>query len=223
MTVPFSGQTHTRGIACSTQRAKYTGAPMTGSAGVDWRGAVFRLRGGIWAAAFVAAWVFARPTPALLTVVISMVAAGHALRFWAAGYIPAYRGESLEAPRLTTSGPYALVRNPLYIGNALIGLGWSVPAGRGVILLFAVLFVAVYGLVIVPHEEAFLARTFGPAYERYRSVTGRWVPKQRPTGRIAAAPFDWQFARRSEMHSLWLNVLATVLIATRPLVPLMVS
>ena len=143
------------------------------------RATVFRLRGAASAAAFVVVWLAARPTFALMAIALGLVAAGHALRFWAAGYIPAYRGESLEAPRLATEGPYALVRNPLYIGNGLIGLGWCTPAGPIALAVFPALFAILYCIAIVPHEEAYLSAAFGERYEEYRDRVSMLCPLPR--------------------------------------------
>lgn len=180
---------------------------------------MFRRRGIITAVACLVAWVAARPTPVKVAITCALVIAGQALRLWAAGHIAAYRGESLEAPRLVTGGPYAIVRNPLYIGNGLIGLGWSLPAGPVAVAVFLVLFVMLYAVAIVPYEEKFLAKEFGTEYDSYRHATGRWLPAAGFDGRMTFEPFDGPSALRSESHSIWLNLLCTVMIAARPLFP----
>jgi protein-S-isoprenylcysteine O-methyltransferase Ste14 len=71
---------------------------------------------------------------------------------------------------LTASGPYRLVRHPLYLGWFLLVLGPAHMTGDR--LLFAVLTCA-YLIVAVPWEERSLERTFGEAYARYRGLV-RW-------------------------------------------------
>ncbi len=73
-------------------------------------------------------------------------------------------------PALVTTGPYRLVRHPLYLGWILVTFG--APHLTGDRLTFAVLTTA-YVLVAVPWEERSLARTFGTAYARY-SAEVRW-------------------------------------------------
>jgi protein-S-isoprenylcysteine O-methyltransferase Ste14 len=176
---------------------------------------VFRLRGAVWFAAFLVAWLAAKPTQAIAAGMLALVLAGQALRFWAAGHIGAYRGETVEAPRLTRDGPYAIVRNPLYIGNGLIGLGWSLPAGA-IGLVFPIAYVLVYIVAIVPLEEAFLTERFGDEYRQYRRETPGWWRTRWPAARPGARAFDARAAWRAEVHSLWMNAVGTLLILLRP-------
>jgi protein-S-isoprenylcysteine O-methyltransferase Ste14 len=91
----------------------------------------------------------------------ALVAAGSALRLWAAGHM-AEKGEDLAV-----TGPYAHTRNPLYLGSLIAGLGfcpasglwWSYP-------MVAFLFTLFYIPTIIS-EERYLARRHGKAYEDY--------------------------------------------------------
>jgi protein-S-isoprenylcysteine O-methyltransferase Ste14 len=183
------------------------------------RAVAFRFRGGVWAVAFLFAWLVARPTLALLAVVTAFVAAGQMLRFWAAGYIRTYRGETHAAASLATGGPYAFVRNPLYLGNGLIGLGLSLSSAPAVVALFSLLFAVLYVVLIVPQEERFLSAAFGESYERYRQRTPRWIPAAWPAPHRGAGRFDWQAAWSGEVHSARLHALCLVLLAARPFFP----
>lgn len=81
--------------------------------------------------------------------------------------------------RLTTSGPYACVRNPLYIGNLLIIMGaavaselvWATP----LILMWAFF---VYDRV-AQHEERGMIAQYGEDYLRYAAQVPRWLPARR--------------------------------------------
>ncbi|MCJ7543717.1 MAG: isoprenylcysteine carboxylmethyltransferase family protein [Phycisphaerae bacterium] len=103
-------------------------------------------------------------------------AVGLALRVWAQVHLR-YRLKVRKT--LTTTGPYACVRNPSYIGNTIIlsgvcmltGMFWFVP----VQLVYCA---AVYSLV-VRYEEAYLATTFGAPYLEYCSAVPRWFPRWR--------------------------------------------
>ena len=175
---------------------------------------VFRLRGGIWTLLFLLILILARPTRQSLLLGLPFVLLGQAWRFWAVGCIGRYRGEAVGAERLATWGPYAFMRNPLYFGNGLIGLGWGLMAGPWAVLLFLVSFFVLYGLLIVPHEESFLLSKFGDEYRDYRMRTGAFLPRAWPSGRIAG-PFAAGILWTSERHTLLSTLAGTLLIAAK--------
>nr|PIE55560.1 MAG: cobalt-zinc-cadmium resistance protein [Dethiosulfovibrio peptidovorans] len=178
------------------------------------RAAAFRLRGGIWTALFLAILWLASPSAPSVAIGLIPVMLGQALRCWAAGCIGRYRGERVSAKRLATWGPYSLCRNPLYVGNGLIGLGWGIMAGIVPLILFALTFWVLYGLLIVPWEERFLLKKFGDAYRRYRRTVGAFCPKQWPVC-VELGSFDLSILWRSERHSLLVTLLGTVVLASR--------
>ena len=102
---------------------------------------VFKMRGGLWTLLFVIILFMTRKTePKQIYLALIIIIFGQLWRFWAAGSIGLYRGENVKAARLATRGPYALMRNPLYFGNFLIGLGWSIIAGLHAVIMFIVSF-----------------------------------------------------------------------------------
>lgn len=116
---------------------------------------------------------FARPTPELLAAGGLLAAVGLAVRAAAAGFIHKDR-------ELTTTGPYAFSRNPLYLGSFLLGLGITVAGGRW---LFAALFVAFFAWVysrVIRQEAAHLSETFGEAYADYARHVPIFLPRPTP-------------------------------------------
>lgn len=179
------------------------------------RKSVFRLRGGIWTALYLAILLLAHPVYARLAPALCLVIIGQMLRFWAVGCIVRYRGEEVKAEHLATWGPYAWVRNPLYLGNGLIGLGWSVFAGPQVTLLFVISFVLVYPVFIIPHEETFLAKRFGETFSAYRERTPKLFPwKPLPPNRVSG-PYRREILWISERHSVWVTVAGSLLLFSR--------
>jgi len=92
---------------------------------------------------------------------ILTLAVGTGLRFWASGYLQ-------KESRLCTRGPYAITRNPLYLGSLLVAL--SMPLGQAqwvLTLAVALIFLALFR-AIVAKEEAVLATKFDPDYGIYR-------------------------------------------------------
>jgi len=107
-----------------------------------------------------------------------LVLCGAALRFWAVRNIGrSARTRSAKARRLVTTGPYALMRNPLYFGNMLIGLGacvlsellWMVP-------IFSALFAFQYACIIA-WERDLLRQRFGEEYEEYARRVPAFFPR----------------------------------------------
>jgi protein-S-isoprenylcysteine O-methyltransferase Ste14 len=104
------------------------------------------------------AWL-SRPTFVSLAEGLPVSLAGLALRAWATGHLE-------KNQRLTRSGPYSFIRNPLYLGTLLVAAGFVV-AGRQWILaaLFAAVFLLVY-LPVIELEEQHLRNLF-PEFTGY--------------------------------------------------------
>jgi protein-S-isoprenylcysteine O-methyltransferase Ste14 len=104
---------------------------------------------------------------------LPLILAGEGLRIWSHGYLRKIR-------KLAISGPYAYVRNPLYVGNFLIGFGFCVVIWElWVATLFTIGFGLVYWVTIKGEEEK-LAKKFGEAYRRYAESVPRIIPQITP-------------------------------------------
>ena len=187
--------------------------------GTRLRETLFRYRGLVWgifaAAVLVLPVSFSTPR---FCAAVPTVLAGQCLRFWAAGVIPKYRTLSLDAPRLVTWGPYAWVRNPLYAGNGLMGLGWALMAGWTFVAAFAALYFVLYSLTIIPHEEQFLGVRFGEEYDVYKRSVPALIPNFRDFASRAPknlSGFDRGKSWFMERHSLGMNAFVTVLVLAR--------
>ena len=128
------------------------------------------------------------------------------IRIWAQIYLH-YRLPVHKC--LTKDGPYAIVRNPIYVANTLMLLGltvlseliWFLP----VMLLWCVL---VYGMV-VRREEAHLAEKYGQPYRDYQCAVPRWIPNFQLRGRLIGYGMIHRYLVRSiiaEAHCLLLLV-----------------
>jgi protein-S-isoprenylcysteine O-methyltransferase Ste14 len=108
---------------------------------------------------------------------------GLGLRFWASGY--------LEKSRvLATSGPYAYTRNPLYLGNFILGLGVSVIANNaGLNFYYLVSFTFLY-LGTIDEEQKVLAEKFGAPYRDYVAGVPVFFPRWTPYAGSQKKPFD---------------------------------
>ena len=116
------------------------------------------------------------PVPGAVAWSLALVIPGLWLRAYSAGYIK-------KNQELTTTGPYAFVRNPLYLGSILIAAGFAVALlSWPVALAIAIMFVAIY-VPVIASEERFLRAHF-PEFDEYCRRVPRLIPRLTP----AASP-----------------------------------
>jgi len=149
---------------------------------------VFAHRGTLLAIPAIALAVFGKPSGASIVVGSAIAIAGECLRCWAVGYSGVTtRSDKVTAPKLTTAGPYAYVRNPLYVGNFITALGFALAFTGGNEVAFRLTLIglalgamiAVYA-AIVPHEEAYLRSVFGKAFDAYTASVPAVFPRATP-------------------------------------------
>ncbi len=76
---------------------------------------------------------------------------------------------------IVTDGPYALTRNPIYLGFALFQVGIGLWGDKLAVLLMTVPAIAATNNWIIAREESYLLRKFGAEYERYLTQARRWM------------------------------------------------
>lgn len=159
------------------------------------RVAKLRVPGGfILVAAFL--WLSA-PSRASLAIGLPVSIVGLALRAWAAGHLE-------KNTTLADGGPYAHVRNPLYIGTLLTAAGLVIASRRWELgVLFVAVFLLIY-LPVVELEEQHLRKLF-PDYDAY----ARRVPKLLPRlSGSSAKCFRWSVYRKNQEYQALLGFLA---------------
>ncbi len=144
-------------------------------------------RGGTWVQrwrvplGFVCAALFiilAKPDGRSLVIGGAVALVGLGIRAWASGHIR-------KNARLAVSGPYAHTRNPLYLGSFILGLGFTIAASSGLLLLlllgglFASLFLGIYWPVMRV-ESSTLAEMFGEEYRAYAAAVPLLFPRLTP-------------------------------------------
>lgn len=107
---------------------------------------------------------------------------------------------SRDVQRLVTYGAFAWCRNPLYVGNYLAWMGFTVVSGVFWFLPVATLLFAIEYTLIVRYEEGVLESIFGAEYLAYKARTPRWFGRP-PAGSTAGA-HDWREAIWSERSTL---------------------
>ena len=143
---------------------------------------------------------------ALVGVGAVLVALGEAIRLWSVRQIGAIsRTRSDRLGPLVASGPFAVVRNPLYVGNVTLWIGFAMSAR---LPWLAPVFVAILAFeyhAIVRWEERLLDERLGERYRAYAEQVPRWVPNTISRSRTAASEvsvFSWRETFYSERGTL---------------------
>ena len=79
--------------------------------------------------------------------------------------------------RLVARGPYSRARNPMYVGGALLLLGFGLFQQSPAIVAFVPAWWLLFHLIVVLYEEEHLRAKFGPDYDEYCRRTPRWIPR----------------------------------------------
>jgi protein-S-isoprenylcysteine O-methyltransferase Ste14 len=122
--------------------------------------------GFLFAVVFV---LLARPTWASILVGGLVMIPGLILRGLASGHVQ-------KDKQLTTSGPYAYTRNPLYLGSLLMAAGFAIAARSWWIVAMMLLMFAVIYIPVIAAEERYLRQTFSE-YEDYSCRVPRMLPR----------------------------------------------
>ena len=194
---------------------------MKGGSGV--REFLFRYRGYTPVPIVILMLLFARPTAASFAWGLPIALLGEAIRLWGvslAGSATRATG-GVGAIELVTSGPFAYVRNPLYMGNLLLYLGMGIASNalspwlQAAALLW---FFAQYS-AIVSLEEEFLVGRFGEEYTRYCAAVPRFLPTfRRYEGGEPQPGLSLGRGLRSERRTLQAMALLTIALVVRGIV-----
>jgi protein-S-isoprenylcysteine O-methyltransferase Ste14 len=148
----------------------------------------FKYRNYIFPVVFILSLIFIKPKPFLGSVSMDrwmdflgmMVAlSGEILRILVIGYIYIKRGgknKRVYAEDLVQGGLFALVRNPLYLGNIIILIGIAIIINSEPFYIIGIPFFVFFYFSIVIAEEDFLRKKFGSEYEEYCKRVNRFLP-----------------------------------------------
>ena len=154
--------------------------------------------------------IFAKPQWPGMMIGIILVGLGEAIRIWAAGHLQ-------KNENLTVTGPYAYVKNPLYIGSILITTGFCILADNIYILAAATL---AFCFHYIPYKKRVegerLKRIFGSRYEDYDEKVLDYIPKLTPYSNEKAPWRFRNFIENSEEGILLLILAGVLVILSRP-------
>lgn len=116
--------------------------------------------------------LLAKPSNISLLVGVAVGIVGLAIRAWAAGFLRKHEA-------LATDGPYALTRNPLYFGSAILAAG-VIMVGKSVWGgVLVILYILLFYPTVMRREEAELRERYGQQFETYAALVPLFWPKMR--------------------------------------------
>jgi protein-S-isoprenylcysteine O-methyltransferase Ste14 len=142
--------------------------------------------------AVVYIWL-ARPTRTSLIAGALVLVPGLVLRGLASGHVQ-------KDKQLTTSGPYAYTRNPLYLGSLILGAGFAIAARSWWIVAVMLLMFALIYVPVIAGEERYLRQTF-PGYDDYACHVPRMWPRLTPYGSQQSAYSSARYWKHHEYEA----------------------
>jgi protein-S-isoprenylcysteine O-methyltransferase Ste14 len=136
--------------------------------------------------AAVVLW-FARPTPASILAGAIVGTIGLWVRARAAGHLH-------KQEILTTTGPYAYTRNPLYLGSFVLTSGAAIAAHSWISALILFVYFAVFYSFVMRREEGELYRRHGDAFRDYAQTVPLFLPRLTPAKLSAASAYAGTFS-----------------------------
>jgi protein-S-isoprenylcysteine O-methyltransferase Ste14 len=120
---------------------------------------------------------------------VAVALAGESLQLWATAHLR-------KNVQVVKSGPYAWLRNPMYLGRFFVGLGLALLTWRWYLILPYVVVYCFYAQARVLGEERHLAGVFGADYEQYCQTVSRWLPVP-PRRRLSTERWSWDSVMRN--------------------------
>jgi len=169
-----------------------------------------------FAAVLLLLWI-ARPQPVTYPLGCAFALLGILVRVWGCGHLR-------KNQDVVTSGPYAYVKNPLYVGTFLLSLGGVLAVGSPEMpsLLAWVAIGPLYLLVwfgyYMPKKQRIegdrLRKHFGPAYDEYDRAVPAFVPSLRRYPKASSA--GWSMQTFLSNHEVGLDLMLVAMFAVMP-------
>jgi protein-S-isoprenylcysteine O-methyltransferase Ste14 len=137
--------------------------------------------------------LLAQPTKTSLIVGALVLVPGLILRGLASGHVQ-------KDKQLTTSGPYAYTRNPLYLGSLMLAAGFAIAARNWWIVGIMILMFALIYIPVIAGEERYLRQTF-PDYGEYARRVPRFLPRLTPYGSQQSAYSSERYWKHREYRA----------------------
>ena len=139
--------------------------------------------------------ILARPTPGSILIGAVLGVVGLGIRAYAAGYLH-------KQAVLTTTGPYAYTRNPLYFGSSFLALGAAVATRSLMAASLLLLYFAVVYSFVMRREESELQQQHGALFAAYATAVPLFFPKLSVKAKVTTdgPQFSWQQYRKNHEY-----------------------
>lgn len=165
--------------------------------------------------------IFENATIASLIIGILIAINGELIRLWGVSWAGSETRTTggVGGTYLVISGPFAYVRNPLYVGNILMYLGLGIMSMSlfPYLQIVAIIFFMIQYQFIVKEEEGFLITKFGNDYKNYLQNVPRFLPRVTAykNDSIPQPNYNVDAGLKSETRTLQAFVIVALLIVVR--------
>lgn len=136
---------------------------------------------------------------------IPVIVLGELVQMWATSHLH-------KDQKLTISGPYSYIRNPMYFGRFFVGLGFFIMTGSIYVIGAYILAYIIYQFTRVSREEERLRELFGEPYIHYCSEINRFLPKLKPYSKSENRRASWKQVKVNHEHIVALTIALTCLV-----------
>ena len=162
--------------------------------------------------------IFAEPTIISMTIGFAIAISGELIRYWGVSWAGSETRTTggVGGTYLIISGPFAFVRNPLYVGNILLYIGIGIMSWSlfPYLQIVALLFFGVQYHFIVLEEEKYLKEKFGGTYNKYVKNVPRFIPRfiSYKDSALEQPPYNPKAGVKSEKRTLQAFILVSLII-----------
>lgn len=123
-------------------------------------------------------WLPKTISDGLLAVGVAMAVGGFAFSIYALRTLKAHAttvNPTKAAEKLVTSGPYALSRNPIYLGNTVVTFGLGIALANPWFFITGLIAAIATNILQILPEERHLTHRFGKQWRTYKKKARRWI------------------------------------------------
>jgi len=155
----------------------------------------------------IVALLLARPTPRSILLGAAIGLIGLAIRACAAGYLH-------KQEVLTTTGPYAYTRNPLYFGSSIMAIGAAVAMHSWLAAMLLLVYFALVYSFVMRREEMELRGRHGAAFDTFAATVPLFFPRLTPNRQPGATSgsFSWAHYKRNHEYEALVGFLFLLIV-----------